>query len=46
LFLVVHHSLFLAPFVAGDIKYFRIWGGVAPGGGNIFLKKIHPILIS
>jgi len=27
--------LFLAPFVPGDIKYFRIGGGVAPGGGNI-----------
>jgi len=28
-----YHSLFLAPFVAGDIKYFRIGGGVPPGGG-------------
>jgi len=27
-----YNSLFLAPFVAGDIKYFRIWGGAAPGG--------------
>jgi len=30
-----YHSLFLAPFVAGDIKYFRIGGGIATGGGNI-----------
>jgi len=30
-----YHSLFLAPFVAGNMEYFKIWGGVAPGGENI-----------
>jgi len=31
-----NNSLFLAPFLAGDIKYLRIGGGFARGGGNIF----------
>jgi len=31
----LYHSRFLATFVAGDIKYFRIGGGAAPGGRNI-----------
>jgi len=38
-----YHSLFLAPFLAGDIKYFRIGGGVALGGGNI-LSIFSPYL--
>jgi len=37
-----YHSLFLVHFVAGDIKYFRIGGGSAPGGGNI-LNMFYPI---
>jgi len=36
--LCFYHSLFLAPFVAGDIKYFRVGGGLLQEG-EIFLKK-------
>jgi len=39
-----YHSLILVPFVAGNIKYFKIGGWVAPGGGNIlniFLPYFH-----
>jgi len=31
----LYYSFFLAPFVLGDIKYFRIGGRIDPGGGNI-----------
>jgi len=39
--LVSYHSLFLASFVAGYIKYIRIGGGAAPRGGDIFQLFLH-----
>jgi len=41
-----YHSLFLAPFVAGSIKYFKIRGRVAPGGGNIFFLPYSHLLVT